>query len=119
MTLEQTTNPTSIPLAGLGYGPLSGLYGQQLIPQSPIGNILAQLGPLTPYAVNPQIAVQAQLSSILSQLAHLSPYSVTPQFGAQGPFGGQFGQFGQQPYGVGQQFGMQGPFSQLGQVNPY
>jgi len=130
MTLEQTTNPTSIPLTGLGYGPLANLYGQQLVPQSPIGNILsqlgplAQLGPLTPYATNPQLALQAQLGAILSQVGHLQPYGVGQQFGLQNPIGGNFGQIGQLlPYLTGQQFGMQNPIAgnvgQIGQLLPY
>ena len=83
MTLEQTTNPTTIPLTGLGYGPMTSLYGQQLVPQSPIGNILSQLGSVSPYAVNPQLALQAQLGAILSQLGVLQPFGVGQQFGLQ------------------------------------
>jgi hypothetical protein len=145
MTLEQTTNPTQIPLTGLGYGPMANLYGQQLVPQSPIGNILSQLGSVSPYAVHPQLALQAQLGTILSQLGALQqqPYGVGQQFGLQGlqgqqqPFGvGQqfglqglqspitsiLGQFGQvSPFAGGQQFGQQSPFgsSQLGHINPF
>jgi hypothetical protein len=140
MTLEQTTNPTQIPLTGLGYGPMANLYGQQLVPQSPIGNILSQLGSVSPYAVHPQLALQAQLGTILSQLGALQqqPYGLGQQFGLQGlqgqqqPFGmgQQFGLQGlqgqQQPFGVGQQFGLQGLQSpitsilgQFGQVSPF
>src|SRR5262249_14942930 len=100
MTLEQTINP-SIPLTGLGYNPIQTLYGQQLTPQGPIGNLPWQLGPLAPYAVHPHLAAQSPIGAILSQLGPLTPFG--QQFGqahpiasllaqSQGPFGQQFGQ---------------------------
>src|SRR5439155_4098105 len=87
MTLEQTTNPTTIPLSGLGYSPFTNLYGQQFGQQGPIGNILSQLGPLAPFALNPQLALQSPISAILGSQLGYSPFTGGQQFVPQGIFG--------------------------------
>jgi len=136
MTLEQTTNPVSIPLTGLGYNPLTNLYGQQLGPQSPIGNILSQLGSLAPYAaLNPQFAQQSPLSAILGgQFGPVPQFAGGQQLGHAQQFGQQFAQpniFGGQlgypsPIAAQQQLALQNLVSaivsivsQLAQLLPY